>query len=101
MENTEPVATETVVEGGPSSILLFLIFVPTFIFAYLVPFLATLYSKHNAKKWIFYWLSLLVANYLLRPLLNFIFSPYSAAFLFLVVAILLVCISSNEKVLIG
>lgn len=99
MESIEPVVTEIVEESGPSSFVLFLIFVPTFLVAYLVPLLATLYSKNNAKKWIFYWLSLLAANYLLRPLLNLILSPYIAAFLFMVVAILLVYFSSNEKVL--
>jgi hypothetical protein len=98
MENVENVVTETVAESGPNSFILFLIFVPTFIVAYLVPLLATIYSKNNAKKWIFYWLSLLAANYLLRPVLNFVFSPYSAAFLFLVIAALLVYVSSNEKV---
>lgn len=98
MENVEPVVTETVADAGPNSFVLFLIFVPTFIVAYLVPLLATIYSKNNAKKWIFYWLSLLAANYLLRPVLNFVFSAYSAAFLFMVIAVLLVYVSSNEKV---
>ena len=98
MENIEPVVIEATEEGGPNRFLLFLIFIPIFIVAYLIPFLATLYSKTNAKKWIFYWLSLLAANILLRPLLNLICSPYIASFLFLVVAAILVYISSNEKV---
>jgi hypothetical protein len=98
MESVEAVTTETVSDAGPNNFVLFLIFVPTFIIAYLVPLLATIYSKNNSKKWIFYWLSLLAANYLLRPVLNFVFTPYSAAFLFMVIASLLVYVSSNEKV---
>lgn len=78
--------------------MLFLIFVPTFVVAYLVPFLATIYSKSNAKKWIFYWVSIILANLLLRPILNFIFGAYAGALLFLVAAVGLIYASNNERV---
>jgi type II secretory pathway component PulF len=96
-----PPASEEVVESGPSVILLFLIFIPTFLVAYVIPFLATIYSRHNAKKWIFYWIAIILASLVLRPLLTFIFGAYGGAFLFLVTAAGLLYVSSNEKVQLG
>ena len=91
--------TEVVVvennEKGPSAIVLFLLFVPTFLVAYLIPFLATVYSKVSARKWIFYWIALIAAELVLRPVLTFIFGAYGGSFLFLVVAAALVYLSNN------
>ena len=99
MESPAPeVVNEQVTESGPSSFLLFLIFIPTFVIAYLIPFLATIYSRSNAKKWIFYWLSLILANLILRPILNFCFGAYFGAILFLVTAAALIYLSNNERV---
>lgn len=96
----ETAAVEQASESGPNSFVLFLIFVPTFLIAYLIPFLATIYSKSNAKKWIFYWVSILLASFILRPILTFCFGAYGGAFLFLVAAAGLIFVSSNEKVII-
>lgn len=92
------VSEEVQVDNGPNSFLLFLIFLPTFVVAYLIPLLATLYSKINARKWIFYWLGILLTSWLLRPVLNFVLGAYGGAFMFLVVAAVLLYTCSNEKV---
>lgn len=91
--------SEEAVESGPNSFILFLIFLPTFLIAYLIPFLATLYSKNNARKWIFYWIAIILASLVLRPVLNFILGAYGGAFMFLVVAAVLLYTSNNEKVI--
>jgi len=78
--------------------MLFLIFIPTFIIAYAIPFLATIYSKTNARKWIFYWVSLFLANLIVKPILCFLFGPNGGSVLFLVTATVLVWISSNKRV---
>ncbi len=88
-------AVEGAVESGPNGFLLFLIFVPTLLVAYLIPLLATIYSKNNSKKWIFYWLALILTQVVLRPVFNFILGAYGGAFLFLVAAAGLVYTSSN------
>lgn len=100
METTAPeVVTPEVVaealESGPNGFLLFLIFVPTFLVAYLIPFLATIYSKNNAKKWIFYWVTLILTQVVLRPVFNFILGPYGGAFMVLVIAAGLLYVCSN------
>ena len=91
----EPVIAEQASADGPSSFVLFLIFLPTFLVAYLIPFIATVYSRSNAKKWIFYWVSILLASFILRPVLTFCFGAYGGAFLFLVTAAGLLFVSSN------
>lgn len=90
---------EEAAESGPNSFLLFLIFLPTFLVAYLIPFLATLYSKTNARKWIFYWVAIIVVSLVLRPVLNFVLGAYGGAFMFLVLAGVLLYTCSNEKVM--
>lgn len=100
MEGTDnTVVVEDTQDGGPSVIILFLLFVPTFVVAYLIPFLATVYSKVSARKWIFYWIALIAAELILRPVLTFIFGAYGGSFLFLVVSAALVYLSNNERVL--
>lgn len=104
MENIEPAFMETVAlteladDVQTNSLVLLLIFVPTIAIAYVVPMLATFLSKNNTKKWIFYWLGLLAASYLLIPILNAKFNAYSAAFLFLIFGGWLLIISNNERV---
>lgn len=94
MEAT-PDSTNTPVDSEPSSFILFLIFLPTLLVAYVIPFLATIYSRNNAKKWIFYWISIFLASIVLRPILTFCFGAYGGAFLFLVTAAGLIFVSSN------
>lgn len=94
------IVEEVAVKSEPSSFLLFLIFIPTFLIAYVLPLLATIYSKENARKWIFYWIMILIANLILKPTLKFIFGAYGGSFLFLVACISLLYISSNEKVIV-
>lgn len=96
---TESVVVVEEVESNESSgVLLFLLFIPTFALVYLVPFLATIYARQNARKWIAYWIIVLILNYLLRPVLAYIFGAAAGAFLFLVLALAVLYLSNNEKV---
>lgn len=97
-EVVTPVVEEVVAEvaeSGPNVFLLFLIFIPTFLVAYLIPLIATIYSKNNAKKWIFYWLALILSQLILYPILTFILGAYAGAFLFLIVCAGLLYVCSN------
>jgi hypothetical protein len=94
-------SSEDVVEMQPEegfSFIVFLLFVPTVLIVYIIPFIATIYAKKNAKKWIGYWIFVLALNYLIKPVLCYIFSEKTSSFLFLVLAVAVLYMSSNEKV---
>jgi hypothetical protein len=79
--------------------VLFIFFVLTLALHYLLPLLGTLYAETHPRKWIAYWIILLPLNYLLRPLLALVLGPTVAAFLHLVLGLVLLYLSSSEKVI--
>jgi len=96
-ENIAEYANETQASAG-GNIVLFILFVPTLLIVYIIPFLATIYAKNNAKKWIGYWIFVLALNYIIKPILSYIFGDQASSFLFLVLAATVLYISNNEKV---
>lgn len=65
---------------------------------YLVPLIGTLYAKQSHRKWIAYWIILLVVNTVLEPVLSFCFGITGGTFLKLVIGAGLLFICSDEKV---
>lgn len=65
---------------------------------YLVPLVGTLYAQKSHRKWIAYWVVLLVVNTVLQPVLAFCFGVTGGAFLKLVIGAGLLFVCNDEKV---
>lgn len=65
---------------------------------YLVPLIGTLYAQKSHRKWIAYWVILLVVNTVLQPILSFCFGITGGTFLKLVIGAGLLFVCSDEKV---
>ena len=94
----ETVTAEQTDSGEGSFFILFLLFVPTLVFLYVLPLIATIYSKVSDKRWAVYWLLLLVVNYPVKPMFTWIIGVNAGTFLYLVTGLALVYLISNEKV---
>jgi len=92
-------SVENVVEDNPTSddniFVLALLFLPTLLIVYIIPLLGTIYSKTSARKWISYWVSVLLLNNIVKPILNYAFGSSSGTFIFLVLAGILLYTSNN------
>jgi hypothetical protein len=84
-------------EGNP--FILFILFVLILAIHYIIPLIGTLYAQKSARKWIAYWVTLLLINSVLHPLLAFCLGASGATFLNLVLGALVLYVVSDEKVI--